>query len=101
MRRGKFLTTVKVDEKAVDSLLASNAAGAAAEAAALRKGKKKLADEPHKEYSPLPSVGRTDKMDSAGRGGGTAATKEAYGKCRYVYYGKQSEGNRFIANDTL
>lgn len=104
VRRGKFLTTVKVDEKAVDSLLASNAAdaAAAAEAASLRKGKKKLSDEPNKEYSPLPSVGRTDKLESGGGVGGTAAaTKEAYGKCRYVYYGKQSEGNRFIADDTL
>jgi len=27
--------------------------------------------------------------------------KSSYGKCRYVYYGKHSEGNRFIGNGSL
>ena len=28
-------------------------------------------------------------------------TKTSVGVCRYVYYGKHSEGNRFILNDDL
>lgn len=27
--------------------------------------------------------------------------KGSFGYCRYIYYGKQSEGNRFIRNDDL
>ena len=86
----------------MDSLLASAAADAvsAAEAAAKRKGKK-LSDEPPKDYAPLPSASRTMDRTETVAGQRTVATKEAYGKCKYVYYGKQSEGNRFIANDTL
>lgn len=42
-------------------------------------------------YKPLPtSLGETE-----------AHRKSTFGKCRYVYYGKQSEGNRFIANNDL
>lgn len=99
-KRGKFLATVKVDEQAVDSLLASSAS---LEAAAIAKKKgNKSSDSTPAEYSPLPTTTRADRIDAGGVGGGGAVTtKEAYGKCRYVYYGKQSEGNRFIANDTL
>ena len=87
-----------MDEKALDSLLATQAAEAAAAAAGGgvgKKGKNKTGQE--KDYSPLPQPSGTAKTD------GVAAkdTKEAYGKCRFVYYGKQSEGNRFISNDTL
>ncbi|KAM4704452.1 LOW QUALITY PROTEIN: leucine-rich melanocyte differentiation-associated protein [Rhinophrynus dorsalis] len=41
-------------------------------------------------YSPLPSASR----DPANHRG-------VAGKCRYVYYGKHSEGNRFIRDDQL
>ena len=90
-----------MDEQAVDSLLASSAS---LEAAAIAKKKgNKSSDSTPAEYSPLPTTTRADRIDAGGVGGGGGAvtTKEAYGKCRYVYYGKQSEGNRFIANDTL
>ena len=86
-----------MDEKALDSLLESQAAEAAAAAGGGvgKKGKTKTGQE--KDYSPLPQPSGNAKMEGA-----TAKdTKEAYGKCRFVYYGKQSEGNRFISNDTL
>ncbi|XP_057308704.1 leucine-rich melanocyte differentiation-associated protein-like isoform X2 [Hydractinia symbiolongicarpus] len=41
-------------------------------------------------YSPLPS---TDSREGD--------HKSSFGKCRYVYYGKHSEGNRFIVNNDL
>nr|XP_005988317.1 PREDICTED: leucine-rich repeat-containing protein C10orf11 homolog isoform X1 [Latimeria chalumnae] len=41
-------------------------------------------------YSPLPS-GSRDPTNHKG----------AFAKCRYVYYGKHSEGNRFIRDDQL
>lgn len=42
------------------------------------------------KYTPLPN-----NSISAGDHKGT------FGRCRYVYYGKQSEGNRFIRNNEL
>ena len=41
-------------------------------------------------YSPLPS--------STGKEG---CHRSSFGKSRYVYYGKHSEGNRFIGNNLL
>ncbi|PAA86001.1 hypothetical protein BOX15_Mlig023296g1, partial [Macrostomum lignano] len=43
-------------------------------------------------YSPLPSLAaaQPDSVDKA-----------AFGKSRYIYYGKHSEGNRFIRNNDL
>nr|XP_023658602.1 leucine-rich melanocyte differentiation-associated protein isoform X2 [Paramormyrops kingsleyae] len=41
-------------------------------------------------YTPLP----TGSQDNKGH-------KGVFAKCRYAYYGKQSEGNRFISNDQL
>ncbi|XP_005744890.1 leucine-rich melanocyte differentiation-associated protein [Pundamilia nyererei] len=41
-------------------------------------------------YSPLPR-GSRDPMTHKG----------VFAKCRYIYYGKHSEGNRFIRNDQL
>ncbi|CAL8368178.1 unnamed protein product [Gadus morhua 'NCC'] len=32
---------------------------------------------------------------------GFLSDEGAFAKCRYVYYGKNSEGNRFIRNDQL
>lgn len=45
---------------------------------------------PDLPYTPLPSVSR-DPTNHRG----------VAGKCRYVYYGKHSEGNRFIRDDQL
>ncbi|XP_036429920.1 leucine-rich melanocyte differentiation-associated protein [Colossoma macropomum] len=41
-------------------------------------------------YTPLPKGSRDGKNH-----------KGVFAKCRYVYYGKHSEGNRFIRNDQL
>eukprot|EP00794_Sanderia_malayensis_P012300 gene12300-13568_t len=41
-------------------------------------------------YTPLPTASSEDDHHGA-----------TYGKCRYVYYGKHSEGNRFIVNNDL
>ncbi|KAI1894368.1 hypothetical protein AGOR_G00115100, partial [Albula goreensis] len=41
-------------------------------------------------YTPLPRGSRDGKNH-----------KGVFAKCRYVYYGKHSEGNRFIRNDQL
>ncbi|XP_077202082.1 leucine-rich melanocyte differentiation-associated protein isoform X2 [Paroedura picta] len=45
---------------------------------------------PQGQYTPLPS-GSRDLTNHRG----------VLGKCRYVYYGKHSEGNRFIRDDQL
>ncbi|XP_014379105.1 leucine-rich melanocyte differentiation-associated protein isoform X2 [Alligator sinensis] len=45
---------------------------------------------PELHYTPLPS-GSRDLTNHRG----------VLGKCRYVYYGKHSEGNRFIRDDQL
>ncbi|XP_053244116.1 leucine-rich melanocyte differentiation-associated protein isoform X4 [Podarcis raffonei] len=45
---------------------------------------------PQMSYTPLPT-GSRDLTNHRG----------VLGKCRYVYYGKQSEGNRFIRDDQL
>ncbi|CAM5167417.1 unnamed protein product, partial [Natator depressus] len=45
---------------------------------------------PERHYTPLPS-GSRDLTNHRG----------VLGKCRYVYYGKHSEGNRFIRDDQL
>ncbi|XP_066930961.1 leucine-rich melanocyte differentiation-associated protein-like [Clytia hemisphaerica] len=43
-------------------------------------------------YTPLPSSSTMNGEDDH---------KSTFGKCRYIYYGKHSEGNRFIANNDL
>ncbi|KAL0268908.1 UNVERIFIED_CONTAM: hypothetical protein PYX00_010689 [Menopon gallinae] len=45
---------------------------------------------PSMKYTPLPRTGR-----------GIGDHQGAYGKCRYRYSGKHSEGNRFIQNNDL
>ncbi|KAM5140714.1 LOW QUALITY PROTEIN: leucine-rich melanocyte differentiation-associated protein [Mantella aurantiaca] len=45
---------------------------------------------PNVPYTPLPPVSRDP-----------ANHKGVAGKCRYIYYGKHSEGNRFIRDDQL
>ncbi|XP_048865136.1 leucine-rich melanocyte differentiation-associated protein isoform X2 [Brienomyrus brachyistius] len=42
------------------------------------------------QYTPLPKGSQDDK-----------GHKGVFAKCRYAYYGKHSEGNRFICNDQL
>eukprot|EP00160_Parvularia_atlantis_P018985 Unigene7246_Nuclearia_a/m.22245 Unigene7246_Nuclearia_a/g.22245 ORF Unigene7246_Nuclearia_a/g.22245 Unigene7246_Nuclearia_a/m.22245 type:complete len:262 (-) Unigene7246_Nuclearia_a:73-858(-) len=50
----------------------------------------KTAEEPQPEYRPLPA-GLTP----------TGEHTSSFGQCKYVYYGRHSEGNRFIRNDAL
>ncbi|XP_071071979.1 leucine-rich melanocyte differentiation-associated protein isoform X2 [Dasypus novemcinctus] len=45
---------------------------------------------PERRYSPLPSASRE-----------LTSHRGVLGKCHYVYYGKNSEGNRFIRDDQL
>ncbi|XP_045639610.1 leucine-rich melanocyte differentiation-associated protein isoform X2 [Ursus americanus] len=45
---------------------------------------------PEHHYTPLPSASRD-----------LTSHRGVLGKCRYVYYGKNSEGNRFIRDDQL
>uniref|UniRef100_A0A8C4J541 Uncharacterized protein n=1 Tax=Dromaius novaehollandiae TaxID=8790 RepID=A0A8C4J541_DRONO len=45
---------------------------------------------PEMHYTPLP-LGSRDLTNHRG----------VLGKCRYIYYGKHSEGNRFIRDDQL
>ncbi|KAK1166481.1 leucine-rich melanocyte differentiation-associated protein-like, partial [Acipenser oxyrinchus oxyrinchus] len=47
-------------------------------------------DSPGMPYTPLPSGSRDSKSH-----------KGVFAKCRYVYYGKNSEGNRFIRDEQL
>ena len=47
-------------------------------------------DSQDESYTPLP-------RDVAAEGD----HKGTFGKCRYIYYGKHSEGNRFIVNNDL
>lgn len=46
-------------------------------------------EKPMKSYTPLPEPENND------------APQGSFGYSRYIYYGKQSEGNRFIRNDDL
>jgi len=78
LKHGRFLSTVKVEESDVEDQLMDG----------IRQRRKSSVKD---DFSPLPAAYR--------QGGDNS--KEAYGKCKYVYYGKQSEGNRFIGNSTL
>ncbi|KAI5606773.1 leucine-rich repeat-containing protein C10orf11-like [Silurus asotus] len=46
------------------------------------------------DTSPLPYTPLPRSKDSKN-------PKGVFAKCRYIYYGKHSEGNRFIRNDQL
>ncbi|XP_042289203.1 leucine-rich melanocyte differentiation-associated protein isoform X3 [Thunnus maccoyii] len=86
----KFLDTRKVTKKEV---MEAQARGA------FMKVVKPKSEAPSNEagceshplpYSPLPQGSRDARNH-----------KGVFAKCRYVYYGKHSEGNRFIRNDQL
>ncbi|XP_040035051.2 leucine-rich melanocyte differentiation-associated protein isoform X1 [Gasterosteus aculeatus] len=86
----KFLDTRKVTPK---EMMEAQARGA------FMKVVKPKSEAPPKEtrsesqplpYTPLPRGSRDAKNH-----------KGVFAKCRYIYYGKHSEGNRFIRNDQL
>ncbi|XP_061601594.1 leucine-rich melanocyte differentiation-associated protein [Cololabis saira] len=86
----KFLDTRKVTKK---ELMEARARGAF-----MKVVKPKSEASPGEEgpegrplpYTPLPRGSRDGKNH-----------KGVFAKCRYIYYGKHSEGNRFIRNDQL
>uniref|UniRef100_A0A8C4NHV6 Leucine-rich melanocyte differentiation-associated protein n=1 Tax=Dicentrarchus labrax TaxID=13489 RepID=A0A8C4NHV6_DICLA len=81
----KFLDTRKVTKKEV---MEAQARGAFMKVV---KPKSEAGPESHPlPYTPLPRGSRDAKNH-----------KGVFAKCRYVYYGKHSEGNRFIRNDQL
>uniref|UniRef100_A0AAQ5YDE0 Leucine rich melanocyte differentiation associated n=1 Tax=Amphiprion ocellaris TaxID=80972 RepID=A0AAQ5YDE0_AMPOC len=81
----KFLDTRKVTRKEV---MEAQARGAFMKVV---KPKSEAGSESHPlPYTPLPRGSRDAKTH-----------KGVFAKCRYVYYGKHSEGNRFIRNDQL
>ncbi|XP_066549343.1 leucine-rich melanocyte differentiation-associated protein [Amia ocellicauda] len=86
----KFLDTRKVNKKEREE---ANARGAFMKVVKpkfdMESGDHKSAS-PVTPYTPLPSGSRDAKNH-----------KGVFAKCRYVYYGKHSEGNRFIRNDQL
>ncbi|XP_071667912.1 leucine-rich melanocyte differentiation-associated protein isoform X4 [Patagioenas fasciata] len=71
----KFLDTRKVTRREREEALASSDSASTS---------------PEMHYTPLPS-GSRDLTNHRG----------ILGKCRYIYYGKHSEGNRFIRDDQL
>ena len=65
-------------------------------------------EEQNNQYTPLSnSLATADNVDPKGINSmcqeinTNCFISASFGFCRYVYYGKQSEGNRFIKNDDL
>uniref|UniRef100_A0A8C7E837 Leucine rich melanocyte differentiation associated n=1 Tax=Nothoprocta perdicaria TaxID=30464 RepID=A0A8C7E837_NOTPE len=88
LRNLKFLDTRKVTKKEREEALVRGAF------MKVVKPKDASGDDasisPEMQYTPLP-LGSRDLTNHRG----------VLGKCRYVYYGKHSEGNRFIRDDQL
>ncbi|OXU25834.1 hypothetical protein TSAR_007022, partial [Trichomalopsis sarcophagae] len=80
--RGRFLKTIRFDSKDEKEVVSAKSSS----------GSTELFDEVdfHVNYTPLPVTVRSPQDHKA-----------AYGKCRYRYSGKNSEGNRFISNNDL
>lgn len=73
-RTGQFMRVVRMDETTTDQ----------------GRARSRSSEVSGEEYTPLPPT-----LASAGDHKGT------FGVCRYVYYGRHSEGNRFIRNRDL
>ncbi|XP_012269040.1 leucine-rich melanocyte differentiation-associated protein-like [Athalia rosae] len=89
--RGRFMKMVKVNLPDV-SALTSEEFSAAVEGNRQQSNSNFLqrVAKNNPDYTPLPKSIR-----------GPSELKSAYGKCRYRYSGKNSEGNRFISNSDL
>ncbi|KAM9324983.1 leucine-rich melanocyte differentiation-associated protein [Gastrophryne carolinensis] len=86
----KFLDTRKVTSKERE---VASSRGAFMKVVKLKENKISSDEDsscPIMPYTPLPSMSRDP-----------ANHKGVAGKCRYIYYGKHSEGNRFIRDDQL
>ncbi|XP_034538426.1 leucine-rich melanocyte differentiation-associated protein isoform X1 [Notolabrus celidotus] len=87
--RGEFMKVVKPKSEAQT---------------AIRKKEKSLCTAERRKYPPIEAgiEGQQLPYTPLPRGSRDARNhKGVFSKCRYVYYGKHSEGNRFIRNDQL
>ena len=75
-RVGKFMKVVTVSAEDMDAELRRQAATSGAEQGS--------------QFSPLPQEARSAESH-----------KGTLGTCKYVYFGRHSEGNRFIRNNDL
>ncbi|XP_076980931.1 leucine-rich melanocyte differentiation-associated protein isoform X5 [Tamandua tetradactyla] len=83
----KFLDAQKVTREEREEALVR---GAFMKVVKPKASSEDVAASPEHRYSPLPSASRE-----------LTSHRGVLGKCRYVYYGKNSEGNRFIRDEQL
>ncbi|XP_069096898.1 leucine-rich melanocyte differentiation-associated protein isoform X2 [Pleurodeles waltl] len=86
----KFLDTRQVTKRELEEAVARGTFMKVMKPVDVEESNDVVSQSPEMPYSPLPSASR-DLTKHRG----------VLGKCRYVYYGKQSEGNRFIRDDQL
>ncbi|XP_069044986.1 leucine-rich melanocyte differentiation-associated protein isoform X1 [Lepisosteus oculatus] len=86
----KFLDTRKVTRRELEEAQARGAFMKVVKPAYKEDSSDSSCASPLMQYTPLPSGSRDAKSH-----------RGVLAKCRYVYYGKHSEGNRFIRNDQL
>lgn len=90
LTRLKFLDTRQVTKRELEEAVARGTFMKVMKPVDVEESNDAVSQSPEMPYSPLPSATR-DLTKHRG----------LLGKCRYVYYGKQSEGNRFIRDDQL
>ncbi|XP_011940978.1 PREDICTED: leucine-rich repeat-containing protein C10orf11 homolog isoform X1 [Cercocebus atys] len=83
----KFLDAQKVTRQEREEALVR---GAFMKVVKPKASSEDVAGSPELHYTPLPSASRE-----------LTSHQGVLGKCRYIYYGKNSEGNRFIRDDQL
>ncbi|XP_069913992.1 leucine-rich melanocyte differentiation-associated protein isoform X11 [Oryctolagus cuniculus] len=83
----KFLDAKKVTKQEREEALVR---GAFMKVVKPKASSEDVTPSPEYNYTPLPSASRE-----------LTSHRGVLGKCRYVYYGKNSEGNRFIRDDQL
>ncbi|XP_066856959.1 leucine-rich melanocyte differentiation-associated protein isoform X3 [Anser cygnoides] len=86
----KFLDTRKVTRREREEALVRGAFMKVVKPKDAKASSEAVSLSPEMNYTPLPS-GSRDLTNHRG----------ILGKCRYIYYGKHSEGNRFIRDDQL
>ncbi|XP_071895622.1 leucine-rich melanocyte differentiation-associated protein isoform X3 [Anas platyrhynchos] len=86
----KFLDTRKVTRREREEALVRGAFMKVVKPKDAKASNEAASLSPEMNYTPLPS-GSRDLTNHRG----------ILGKCRYIYYGKHSEGNRFIRDDQL
>ncbi|XP_068053508.1 leucine-rich melanocyte differentiation-associated protein isoform X1 [Anomalospiza imberbis] len=86
----KFLDTRKVTRREREEALIRGAFMKVVKPTDVKASSAAASASPEMHYTPLPS-GSRDLTNHRG----------ILGKCRYIYYGKHSEGNRFIRDDQL